>query len=617
MPRSAHYDEESESRTASVGARRSQSHHQGQVNSLPHSPITSQSSSDNGVMGNTTSRPAQPPTSQNPETSATATASQDDAAEPIMNSTSHGLGNNRLATGFRRPRTPRSGDNGTPSSTRDGPSESAPSPGGFLDDAIEISSDEDQSSDGGGMVINLDNSVHPDAMVLSDEEGEVSSSEDEAVESHLHPGDPIQPSSSVGHDAHQLANSTGHVRRLADLTPQELEQQLKYALFDLDPDQIDLGRSAVCLGCLQEGHSEESCPEKICLHCASVGEHSSRLCPQVRRCFKCRERGHATESCSADLKVTTVPCDLCGALGHHEEACSQRFFPFETSPGTDSLKLWVSCCVCASKSHLVGDCPDADRATTVRWSLRSFTPSHITNLSLEAGTKQREKQAASRGLRPDGLRIRGRAGFHAAGFAGSAQPSDDDSDEEFLGPRVPHRENASRGNFSFRHSQRLPGRDDRYGRYEPANDRRGFQNRPPTNWYATDSFGRGRPRSPPSAGGENGEHWNRGDDSRRRSRSPRGFDGYRPRQRRSPSPRYHNAPPGSRGGKSGQPNQPQPGMTIQLPVRRGSNNPSYQGSSSHNSQASAPRPQQLKKTSGQAKVDSSKKKKYKKGKANT
>ncbi|EXJ88532.1 hypothetical protein A1O1_05462 [Capronia coronata CBS 617.96] len=657
MPRSAHHDEESESRTASVGAKRSHSRRQGQVNSsLPHSAVesasASESSSDHAVMGTILSHPVEQATWQEPEPS---TSSDHHEIEADMNSTSQGLGNNRLATGFRKPRPTLSGDSASAQSARDSPSEGVLSSAESLGDVVEISSDEDESSDGGGMVINLDSGIHSDTMVIDDEEeeededegeeGEIS--EDEAVESHPHKGDASRPLSSPGQAAHQQLQAEleqvasafptsyptppepAHPRRfrtLADLTPEELERQLKYALFDLDHDHIDLDRPAVCLGCLQEGHTEESCPEKTCVYCAATGEHSSRLCPQVRRCSKCRERGHISQSCPAGLKVTTIPCDLCGALGHHEEACPQRFFPFETTNSTGSLELWVSCCICASKSHLVGDCPEADRATTTRWSLKSFAPSQIVNLSLEPGTKQREIQASNRGLRPDGLRIRGRAGFHTAGLSGSGQPSDDDSDEQFLHPRVPNRNNSSRNDFTFRHSQRLPGppsrerRDNQYDRFQQAPDHRGFHNRPPNNWYSTDSFGHPTPRSPPSTGGRNDDQWSRGADLRRRSRSPRGFDGYRARQRRSPSPRYRGGtqtesakasdhPVGFRGGPS---SQPRPGVAIQLPVRRGSNNLLNQRPFPRASENSGP----AQPTSGKERANFPKKKKSKKGKVN-
>ncbi|KAJ4522669.1 hypothetical protein HRR78_000156 [Exophiala dermatitidis] len=499
-------------------------------------------------------------------------------SENGMSPEAQGLGNNRLATGFRKPRVALSTEPVSGSDAHDSAYDNAGDGDRSRRDTIEISSDEDESSDNGGMVINLDDDDDdeedariPDAMVVDDdEEGEVFSSEDEALESHSLVRDISHSITSAHQDAHQqlqaeleqitdslpttyptpppAENGQPGRRRLADLTPDELELQLKYALFDVSHDQVDLRRPAVCLSCLQEGHVEEKCPEKI-------------------------------------------------------------------------------------NSHLVGDCPDADRAATVKWSLKSFAPAQITNLTTGDEAIQRARIAATRGLRPEGLQIRGRAGRHTAGFSASAQPSgseyeeDDSSDGEFLGgPRVNTRSqpNRGRGGFTFRHPQRLPGnasdrpRDGQDDRYNPA------ANRPRNNWYATDSFGRARPRSQPVANNRNGDPWSRRDgDSRRRSRSPRGFDGYQPRQRRSPSPRYHNgshpssagssrAPTGRRGGGS---SQLKPGVPIQLPVRRGSSNFSNNDSlPPRPPQASGPGPGPGPNQAGKNGKAGPKKKKSKKGK---
>ncbi|KAL2406644.1 hypothetical protein ABEF93_007842 [Exophiala dermatitidis] len=661
MPRWAEYDDASESRTATIGAKRSSSRHQGQVHSSPQSPVHSESvsPSDRAVMGNSPSHYTQEPLSPVAEQF---DSTERHGSEHAMSPEAQGLGNNRLATGFRKPRVALSTEPVSGSDAHDSAYDNAGDGDRSRRDTIEISSDEDESSDNGGMVINLDDDDDeedariPDAMVVDDdEEGEVFSSEDEALESHSLVRDISHSITSAHQDAHQqlqaeleqitdslpttyptpppAENGEPGRRRLADLTPDELELQLKYALFDVSHDQVDLRRPAVCLSCLQEGHVEEKCPEKICVYCAEIGQHPSRLCPRVRRCSRCRERGHSSDACPSDMKITTVPCDLCGAYGHHEHTCPQRFFPFESGAKTSSLNLWVSCCVCASNSHLVGDCPDADRAATVKWSLKSFAPAQITNLTTGDEAIQRARIAATRGLRPEGLQIRGRAGRHTAGFSASAQPSgseyeeDDSSDGEFLGgPRVNTRSqpNRGRGGFTFRHPQRLPGnasdrpRDGQDDRYNPA------ANRPRNNWYATDSFGRARPRSQPVANNRNGDPWSRRDgDSRRRSRSPRGFDGYQPRQRRSPSPRYHNgshpssagssrAPTGRRGGGS---SQLKPGVPIQLPVRRGSSNFSNNDSlPPRPPQASGPGPGPGPNQAGKNGKAGPKKKKSKKGK---
>ena len=184
-------------------------------------------------------------------------------------------------------------------------------------------------------------------------------------------------------------------RCLAELNPDDLEDQLRYALYHLDRKQIDLNRPVTCLACMHQGHMASECSEINCSHCEEIGEHPARLCPIVSRCAMCREKGHSSVDCTADLKVRTVPCDICGTLQHNEQQCPQRFFPQAKQDTTTPVPLWISCCICASKSHLVGDCPDADRSAAARWSLKSLDPAQITNLSLETGTRTRERDAES------------------------------------------------------------------------------------------------------------------------------------------------------------------------------------------------------------------------------
>lgn len=50
--------------------------------------------------------------------------------------------------------------------------------------------------------------------------------------------------------------------RLADLNAEDLEKQLRYILFHLDREQVDLSRSVHCTACLEEGHIEDVCPDK-------------------------------------------------------------------------------------------------------------------------------------------------------------------------------------------------------------------------------------------------------------------------------------------------------------------------------------------------------------------
>ncbi|KIW65031.1 hypothetical protein PV04_07319 [Phialophora macrospora] len=452
-------DGDSESRTSAVGSNR-QMRWRGQVHAAPSlSSRSSSLSSHDSVTGTGTSQPL---------------LSTAPTRGGIMASSS-GYGNNRLATGFRKMPLPQSGMREPPD-----PPQMAISLGASAHDAIEISDDdededdeeEDEEESDGGMVINVGNSDHEDASDSMDVDEEYRAQSREGLtEAHSWARETLQSMSSTGHQAHsQLQGdsdrflnivsieSSGHPAaanpspyagpRLADLNPKELEYQLKYAFFDLDPDTIDLSQPAICLGCLQPGHAEQDCPEIVCIYCSH--SHSSRLCPRLQRCSRCRDRGHAAEFCRNSPKDLTVPCDICGSLGHVEQRCSQRFFPPNRNPVGEPLKLWISCSICTSKSHLVGDCELANQAATARWSLKAVPQDSIVNLSVGADTQRMEGLAANRGLRPEGLKIRGRAGLHNARVPNSAPDSDStDGEEQFLRPAVKIRDVPIPPNFTL------------------------------------------------------------------------------------------------------------------------------------------------------------------------
>ncbi|RVX66145.1 hypothetical protein B0A52_09874 [Exophiala mesophila] len=184
---------------------------------------------------------------------------------------------------------------------------------------------------------------------------------------------------------------------------------------------------------------------------------------------------------------------------------------------------------------------------------------------LEKATQQLERQAANRGLRPDNLRIRGRAGTYQAGrytrLDTEEEEDDDDSEDEFIRPTVaPQRPLQSRIAPLERPSQ------DR--RPQPGQNPR----RPANDWYSTNSFGQRRSQSPrPPA-----ESRRRVMPDSQRSRSPRRFDGNQSGRRRSPTPRSDNggsrkpSPPNSRRSGPGRDNLAKSGTSTDLPVRRAS-----------------------------------------------
>lgn len=254
------------------------------------------------------------------------------------------------------------------------------------------------------------------------------------------------------------------------------------------------------------------------------------------------------------MKNTTIPCDICSLPGHQEIACPLKYFP-RIKDSSRTTKLWISCCICASRTHLVGDCPETIPEKAARWSLRSLDPSQVTNLSVQASVQNLEREAENRNMRPSGMKIKGRANIHHAD-ANRRDQSDSD-DQEFFGyPSTTRRP----GRQAYR--SRPDIRETRREAYRP--NTRIDEYRPPrTGFYATDSFGQARSRSP-------GPFRHR-DDRGRRSPS---FDRssmdvpYRPNRGHD----TYRGEPSVRQPRNGAQNRVQGGVSIQMPTRKGNNN---------------------------------------------
>lgn len=499
---------------------------------------------------------------------------------------SSGFGNNRLATGFHKTRAILAEQAAINPTGQIAPLSATSSSGASAEDAIELSDDE-LSSDGGGMLLNVGNVSSPqpttrmaiDNESESEEEGELVSPK---ADDHDMPNATRSQNLLDETDAHasQPGALDGHALvRLADLSQPELELQIRYVFSYLKRDEIDPNCFAVCLECLQQGHMQETCPENICTHCGSVGEHPSRICPSVARCTRCRERGHSADDCATGITVTTVPCDLCSSLGHPEQSCPERFFPPPRPTQRARVTLWVYCCHCASKSHYVGDCPDLLPSFAPSWSIKPMDPDQIINLSLGSNMKTLEMEAENRGLRPQGLSIKGKAGLHHAGRPASRFSDNNGSEDEFLRPKIEagRRIQSGRHEFTFRASERFPPpssdrpADAGYDRYNPPSTSR--NQRPRNDWYSTDSFGQRQSKSPSPS---HREDFYDTETFRRRSRSPRVFNDSRVDRVRARSPRM--PPPTT----AGQPqtrhppvNRPNGGVSVNLPVRRGSSGVNY------------------------------------------
>lgn len=488
------------------------------------------------------------------------------------------LGTNRLRSGFRgrqqRSASPDSDDEGFV----------APAP-------IHDLSTEDDETDG-GITLNVEEQGnHGSPIVISDDDEDTQ--QGDVSESELEEGEEREDDDATNERATQptfynglafVIDSTPSTAQLClrDLTATQLEDQIRYAFWYLPRDEIDLSRPARCLHCQTDGHIDETCPEKTCDHCGANAQHESNLCPTVKRCQRCRQPGHT--QCQG-MRNTTVPCDICTLLGHTEDGCPIRHYNSTALRGADKLELWISCCACASKSHLVGDCDDVPPSEAARWSLRLLDPTKVVNLSIQSGIEKREREAENRNMRPEGMKIRGRANVHHADVS-RRDASDSDELENFFSRPPP------RGNLHYERSRapqkRAPEpRREQYDRYNAPTD----TYRPPRNdFYATDSFGqpRRRSRSPPRYEQRSYGH--------SRQQSPSSFNSYRPSDDDAP---FRRSSPPSRGDPFGRPPRglpPRPpptqalparGLSIQLPTRKGSN-PNLQSGQSTAAQGRAP-----------------------------
>ncbi len=444
------------------------------------------------------------------------------------------LGQNRLATGFRS----------QPERTSIGPVSSQ--------EVVEISDDSEVEDDSeGGILLNVDAPSRIDSSVDAETPVEIPDGEDGEIEAIPSTRDVEAGKQCFAPKSHQnvtqqsLGQNKSKItspmfqtdagprsRILADLNPEDLQKQIKYTLFSLPRDQIDLSRPVICVSCLSEGHSDRHCPGLICFNCGGQTKHSSRLCSKRARCSKCGDRGHIADTCKSKLKNATLePCDFCGGTDHIESSCTERFFPARTEIPEGELQLWISCAQCGSKDHLAGDCGSSSSRPANAWSLRAYSRNHIVNLSLQTGAQAREKEAQSKGIRPEGMQIKGREAQNRNKYAKRGEPpqfsgmqfeDDDDFTTRLAGNRS-RRPSPPRNHIRFDDDDRgrMSRRNDddyyrpRSNRPGPSEDYNDYYQPSPHEYRHRDGYGEGR-----------GYQEDRGYQSRRpRSRSPPRFDG--------------------------------------------------------------------------------------------
>lgn len=148
-------------------------------------------------------------------------------------------------------------------------------------------------------------------------------------------------------------------RTLAELTPTQLELQVRYFYITRDPNTIPETDLVRCTVCKLAGHLAPWCPTHICKHCNAKDVHFSKECPKIARCNRCRGL-HSTIDCKHKLKAHhfVLVCDLCLEKGHVEADCELNWRssgPLWKKP-LPVLSVAKTCHICGGSGHLGNDC---------------------------------------------------------------------------------------------------------------------------------------------------------------------------------------------------------------------------------------------------------------------
>lgn len=146
---------------------------------------------------------------------------------------------------------------------------------------------------------------------------------------------------------------------LADLSAEELDEQVWLFHLGKQRHQIDLNGPVLCCYCHKPGHMKPVCPARTCETCGAYDEHGTRFCPKTARCLCCRDRGHAEENCTNQHRRVSkeeMVCDLCERVGHPEQKCIRRFGGIEL----EALNIGIVgdrkyCYRCGGEGHIANE----------------------------------------------------------------------------------------------------------------------------------------------------------------------------------------------------------------------------------------------------------------------
>ena len=278
---------------------------------------------------------------------------------------------------------------------------------------------------------------------------------------------------------------------LADLSPHDLNAQLRYFHTTKAREEVDVNTPVKCIVCAKEGHMARSCESLTCTNCGAFNRHTTQACPNNAKCGKCREPGHDEGHCPYKLKRLPrheIVCDLCQRRGHIEDDCELVWRtsgrPWESDLAHANVRL--SCYECGHSGHLGNDCPSRKPHKAMG------TSTWDGNMGLLSIKSSQEIKIKGKATRQNPINL-------------------DDSDDEranFYRPKVPLPEPVRRGQIRIitgRHESPVyePSRSDRpahaeyqNGSFAPINDTyrdkdarqpyQEYQDRGRGNWRAVD-----------------------------------------------------------------------------------------------------------------------------------
>lgn len=307
---------------------------------------------------------------------------------------------------------------------------------------------------------------------------------------------------------------------LADLSPRDLNAQLRYFHATKAREEVDGKTPVRCLVCANEGHMAVSCESLTCSTCGAFNRHTTQACSNRLKCGKCREQGHDEGQCPYKLRKMPsyeIVCDLCQRNGHIEDDCELIWRtsgrPWESNLAHANVRL--SCYECGHAGHLGNGCPSRKPKKSMGTSTWDGIMGPVSIMST------REIKIKGKATRQDLINL-------------------DDSDDErakFHRPKITVSEPVRRGqirivtgrNESSR-NDKLAYADHQYGSFTPINDTyRNDAVRQPYQKYRDQGRGNWRPvDGPDCATGHDDIRYNIYRSNERRSRSPpyRDHEGY-------------------------------------------------------------------------------------------